>query len=464
MNRKALQNQAIKSGRREHNNEFGLNPCILPTTKFLTKDGVALFSTLSVGDIVWTGTTWSPLIAIWSTGVKSVNKYTTEHGYSISCTNNHRIVQCGKKIEVRDAIKIDIANVPYGGERPTYISDKIMTTEYLGEFEVFDFTVEAEEHTVWANGLLISNCAEIILRGSQFCNLSEVIVRSDDTLDTLRNKVKVAALIGTLQATLTDFRYIRKIWADNTKEEALLGISLTGIMDHPTMSSSKDKEVLKEWLLDLKTTAILENKKFAQILGINQAVAITTVKPSGTVSQLVNSSSGIHPRFSKYYIRRVRMDKKDPISKVLIESGIPCESDLLNDSVYVFGFPIKSPDTAIFVEDVSAIDQLEHWLTYRENWCEHNPSITVYLKEEEWLEAGAWVYKHFDNIGGISFLPLSNHTYKQQPYEKITEAEYMIADSKMPKNIDWDILSKYEEEDMTIGAKELACSAGHCEI
>ena len=307
-------------------------------------------------------------------------------------------------------------------------------------------------------------CAEIILRPNQVCNLSEVIIRDFDTIEAIQTKVKLATILGTLQATLSDFRYLRKIWTDNTKEEALLGVSLTGIMDNINFSILSNMEKLPSLLDSLKNIAITTNKEYAEILGINSAMAITAVKPSGTVSQLVNSSSGIHPRFSKFFIRRIRLDKKDPISSVLIEHKIPYEEDLLNTSLYIFSFPQKSPDSAICVEDINAIKQLEHWLHYRESWCEHNPSITVYVKEEEWLDVGAWVYKHFDSIGGVSFLPLAEHTYKQQPYESISEKEYLSLIEDMPVKIDWDLLKIYEQEDKTIGSQELACTSGSCEL
>lgn len=304
-------------------------------------------------------------------------------------------------------------------------------------------------------------CGEIILRPQEFCNLSEVVIRSEDTLEDLKKKVEIATIIGTFQSTLTQYRYLRPQWRKNVEDERLLGVSLTGIMDHPVLNSvSKEAE---EWLHELKIHAIHTNKLWAFSLGINPSASITCVKPSGTVSQLVDSASGIHARFAPYYIRTVRADKLDPIGKLLQDQGVPVEDDVTKpDKTNVFSFPMKAPDTAVFTEDRTAIEQLEHYLMVRNYWCEHNPSITVYVKQDEWLEVGAWVYKHFDSLCGVSFLPQSDHVYKQAPYQKITEEQYMELINKFPK-IDWSKLQS-EETDNTTGTKELACVAGICEI
>jgi len=318
-------------------------------------------------------------------------------------------------------------------------------------------------------------CSEIILRSKQFCNLTEVVVRNSDTFDDLRRKVRIAAILGTLQATLTDFRYLSKEWEKNTKEEALLGLSFTGIMDHPVMSGEAEKAdflwtdkginpYLEDWLEPLKEYAIEVNREWANKLGINPAAAITCVKPSGTVSQLVDSSSGIHPRFSEFYIRRVRADKKDPLSQLMIDQGVPVEEDKINPSTWVFSFPMKAPEGAITNKDVTAISQLELWKLYQEHWCEHKPSITVFYKDEEFMDVGAWVYKNFDSVSGISFLPHTDHTYEQAPYEAITKEEYEKMIVAMPKEIDWSKLSEYEKEDTTTSSKEFACSGNSCEI
>lgn len=321
-------------------------------------------------------------------------------------------------------------------------------------------------------------CSEIILRPNQFCNLSEVVVRSDDTLDDLRKKVRIAAILGTLQATLTDFRYLRPVWKRNTEEEALLGVSLTGIMDHPVLSgklkganaakymkSSVNNEplYLEQILEELRNVAIDTNKLWAKKLGINPSASITCVKPSGTVSQLVDTASGIHPRFSRFYVRRVRADKKDPLARLMRDQGFPVEDDVMNPHNDVFSFPQKAPDSGVVVKDVGAMEQLRLWKIYQDHWCEHKPSITVYYTPDEFLDIGSWVYKHFDAVSGISFLPVSDHTYQQAPYEEINEESYRQLTEQMPE-ADWEALGGYETTDEHINtSKELACSAGVCE-
>lgn len=302
-------------------------------------------------------------------------------------------------------------------------------------------------------------CGEIILRNMGFCNLTEVVIRPDDTLSTLKRKCKVAAMMGTLQSTLTDFRYLRAGWKKNAEEERLLGVSLTGIMDNPLTANPTPK-----LLQTLKQTVVECNKYWAERLGINPSVATTCVKPSGTVSQLVNSASGIHPRYDSYYMRGVQQDKKDPLCDLLIQAGVPHESYAMSPKdICIFYFPMKSPDHSVTRTDVSALDQLDLYMTYRLNWCEHNPSTTVYVKESEWLNVGAWVYRHFNQIGGISFLPYDDHIYKQAPYTPITKEQYDAAVDKFPQ-IDWSKLSQFEKDDRTLGAQELACSAGQCDL
>ena len=305
-------------------------------------------------------------------------------------------------------------------------------------------------------------CCEIILRPFQFCNLSEVVVRPEDTLETLKDKVRHAVFIGTLQATLTDFVYLRPIWKENTEEEALLGVSLTGIMDHPILAGGYGSQVLEHYLTEMRLAAIAENRVWAKALGIKEAAAITCVKPSGTVSQLVGSSSGIHPSYAPYYIRRVRADKKDPLGNFMKEAGYPCEDEYLKpETTEVFSFPIKAP-SSITAEDRTAIQQLEHWLAYARHWCEHKPSVTIYVRDHEWMEVGAWVYDHFDEMSGVSFLPYSEHTFQQAPYEAISETEYFALLEKMPKGVDWDAFQ--EVKDSTTGNQTLACSAGGCDV
>jgi len=305
-------------------------------------------------------------------------------------------------------------------------------------------------------------CSEIILRSNQFCNLSEVVVRSDDTLKTLKAKVETAAIIGTLQATLTDFRYLRNVWKRNTEEEALLGLSMTGIMDHPVIGKTSGKTA--EWLEELKNVAVKTNMKWAEKLGINQSVAITCVKPSGTVSQLVDSASGIHPRFSKYYIRRVRSDKKDPLAVFMEQAGFPVEQDVMTPSSSVFSFPVKAPKSSTTVSEVGAMEQLKLWETYQNHWCEHKPSITVYYTDDEFLEVAQWIWENFDLCSGISLLPVSDHVYQQAPYEDISKEKYQELTQQMPMNVDWNDLEQFEKEDNTTGSQELACTGGACEI
>ena len=306
-------------------------------------------------------------------------------------------------------------------------------------------------------------CSEIILRGYQFCNLSEVVVRETDSLEDLKVKVRVATILGTLQSTLTDFKYLRKIWKDNTEEERLLGVSLTGIMDHPVLSKNTDS---KRWLEEMREVAVETNKEFANMLGIPQSAAITCVKPSGTVSQLVDAASGIHARHNDYFIRTVRGDNKDPLTQFLINSGVPAERDVMKpDSTTVFSFPMKSPDGAVTRTQTTAVEQLELWKTYAIHWCEHKPSITVSVKEHEWMDVGAWVYENFDVASGVSFLPHSDHTYQQAPYQDIEPDEYLEWKQRMEVvTIDWDKLSEFEKEDNTSGSRELACTAGVCEV
>ena len=306
-------------------------------------------------------------------------------------------------------------------------------------------------------------CGEILLRPNQFCNLTEVVIDAQDTEDTLAEKIRLASILGTWQSTLTNFKYIRKIWKDNSEEERLLGVSLTGIFGNPITGTNHS--ALPQILTNLRQVAVDTNAAEAEKLGIQQSTAVTTVKPSGTVSQLTGVSSGIHPWYSEYYIRSVRADNKDPLTMFLKDFNIPNEPDVMKpDSTTVFYFPIKAPDGATVTKDLSAIDHLEMWKTYREFWTEHNPSVTVNIAEEEWLEVGAWVYKNFDAIGGVSFLPASEHSYKQAPYQEVTKEEYEEAVKKMPNNIPWQSLPLYELEDTTTGAQDLACVAGACEV
>jgi ribonucleoside-diphosphate reductase alpha chain len=308
-------------------------------------------------------------------------------------------------------------------------------------------------------------CSEIILRDKEFCNLSEVVVRADDTIETLKEKVRLATIIGTLQSTLTNFRYISSDWRKNCEEERLLGVSLTGIMDSKLTNGDGKQEDLENLLKELRQVAVNTNKKIAKELGINQSAAITCVKPSGTVSQLVDAASGIHSRHSQYYIRTVRADNKDPLCDFMKSKGFKAEPCVMKgDKVTVFSFPIKSPDGAITREDKTAIEQLELWLTYQRCWCEHKPSVTISVREHEWLDVGAWVYNHFDEVSGISFLPYSEHSYKQAPYQECDEETYRELLSETPTDIDWSQLQEFEDDDQTSGSQTLACSGDSCEV
>ena len=306
-------------------------------------------------------------------------------------------------------------------------------------------------------------CSEIILRPYQFCNLTEVVVRATDTLEDLERKVTLATILGTIQSTYTHFPYLRKIWQKNTEEERLLGVSLTGIMDNKLLGPTNAG--LDKTLKRLKDVAVATNAEWAERLGIPASAAITCVKPSGTVSQLVDSASGIHARHSAYYIRTVRGDNKDPLTQFMKDQGIPNEPCVMKpETTTVFSFPQKSPEGAITRNDMTAIEQLSLWLTYQRNWCEHKPSVTVTVRDHEWLEVGAWVFKYFDEVSGVSFLPHSDHTYQQAPYQDCSEREYLDALALMPERIDWTKLSDYEKEDMTKSSQTFACSSGVCEI
>ena len=306
-------------------------------------------------------------------------------------------------------------------------------------------------------------CSEIILRPYQFCNLTEVVVRVTDTYDDLARKVKLATILGTIQATFTKFPYLRKVWQRNTEEERLLGVSLTGIMDNPLMTT-KNKG-LEKTLANLRSVAEETNRKYADLLGIAQSVSITCVKPSGTVSQLVDSASGIHSRHSPYYVRTVRGDNRDPLTQFMMGQGIPSEPCVMKgDTTTVFSFPIKAPKGSVVTSDQTAIEQLEMWLIYQRNWCEHKPSVTINVKKNEWFEVGAFVYDYFDEMSGVSFLPYEEHTYQQAPYQDCTNEEYKELLKLMPKKIDWSRLGEYEQEDNTVAMQTMACSGDVCEV
>ena len=306
-------------------------------------------------------------------------------------------------------------------------------------------------------------CSEIILRSGQVCNLTEIVVRATDSIESLERKVRLATILGTIQSTYTKFPYLRKMWRNNTEEERLLGVSLTGVMDNPLMTL-KNKG-LDETLSHLRKVAVDTNAEWADRLGINVSTAITCNKPSGTVSQLVDSASGIHARHNDYYIRTVRGDNNDPLTAMMKDQGIPAEPCVFNpDTTTVFSFPMKAPNAAVTRTDMSAIEQLETWLAYQRHWCEHKPSVTCTVQDSEWIEVGAFVYKHFDEMSGVSFLPHSDHTYQQAPYQDCTADEYKALLKEMPKKIDWTKLSAYEKEDSTKSSQTFACTGDSCEI
>src|SRR5210317_918279 len=306
-------------------------------------------------------------------------------------------------------------------------------------------------------------CSEIILRPYQFCNLTEVVVRATDTIEDLERKVRMATILGTIPSTYTNFPYLRKVWSKNTEEERLLGVSLTGIMDNPLMTH--ENMGLEKTLAHLRSVAVSTNAEWADRLGIPVSASITCVKPSGTVSQLVDSASGIHARHNPYYIRTVRGDNKDPLTQFMIDQGIPNEPDAFKpEQTTVFSFPMKSPDNAVVTSDLTAIEQLEMWLAYQRNWCEHKPSVTINVKKDEWFEVGAFVYKYFDEMSGVSFLPYNEHTYQQAPYQEVGKSDYEKLLAIMPEKIDWSKLSEYEKEDNTVAMQTMACSGDSCEI
>lgn len=346
---------------------------------------------------------------------------------------------------------------------------KSLFESYSGERGMF--SREAAEKIVTRNGRRegghkwgCNPCSEILLRPSEFCNLSEVIVRSTDSLEDLLDKVETATIFGTLQSTLVNFRYLRKIWEANCSEERLLGVSLTGLMDHPVLNGTSGTEELTEWLTALRTASVEVNKKWAKRLGIPASAAITCVKPSGTVSQLALCSSGIHPAFSETYIRTVRQDNKDPMTAFLRDQGVPNEPCVMKpDTTTIFSFPIQGSEDSVCRDDVGALEQLEIWKVYQEHWCEHKPSITVYYKEDDFLAVAQWCWDNWDILSGISLLPYDNGTYQQAPYQQITDEQYEELSKAMPK-VDWTAFPAYEVEDTTTGSQELACTGGVCEI
>jgi ribonucleoside-triphosphate reductase len=324
------------------------------------------------------------------------------------------------------------------------------------------YDIQTPNHNFFANGVLVHN-SEILLRDSEFCNLSEVMIRSDDTVESLKRKVRLATILGTWQSSMTHFPYLSSAWKKNCEEERLLGVSLTGIYDNRMMRGEDEAHDLAQVLTALRQEAVETNRTIASAIGIDPSAAITCVKPSGTVSSLTDTASGIHPRHAEYYIRTVRADRKDPLCQLMIDKGFPCEPCVMKpDSTMVFSFPMKAVGSVVR-DDIGAIDHLKLWLQYQRHWCEHKPSVTITVHEHEWLDVAAFVYENFDEISGISFLPADLGTYRQAPYQTITKEEYEELASKMP-SIDWLELQGYEKTDNTVGTQTYACSAGSCEV
>lgn len=477
-NRRAAKKQAEKTGRRNSDQDWGTNPCLDGDTLIYVADGRGYVSIKTLAeenkDVPVFCYDHSGKIVVSKmrnprrTGTnKKIMEMEIEGGYKIRCTENHKFrLRDGNYIEIKDLPLGEILNIIKNDE---IYECKIISIQDVGYDDVYNGTVdsyhnyfvcvEKDEQLL----LNVKNCGEILLPSKSFCNLSEVVIRSNDSQEDIKRKVRLATILGTFQSTLTNFKYLRKDWARNCTEERLLGVSLTGIMDNSFTSKISDD--LKEFLNELKLYAINTNEQLANELNINPSMSITCCKPSGTVSQLCNSSSGIHARHSKFYIRSVRADNKDPLCQFMKDQNFPHEPELMNpNNVTVFYFPVQSPSDSIFRNDRGAIEQLEFWLLYKTYWCEHNPSVTISVKEDEWLDVAAWVYKNFDDISGVSFLPFSDYIYQQAPYEECTEEKYQELLEKIPKNIDWFLLKNYENFDNTLGAQTPACSGNSCDI
>jgi len=469
--RKASKIQAGKNDRRNSDHEFLTNPCcFVGNMKLLTDEGYKTFGELAMHEAVQIVNCNGDVSEgkVWKVGTKDVVTISFPEILKkrpIICTPDHIfMLSDGRECRADDLKGRTLKSFGrFVWSLPIIVAD---VQKSKAQRDVYDFT-EPRTHWGVVEGVVVHN-SEIILRPQQFCNLSEVVVRNGDSLDTLKEKVRQATILGTIQSTLTDFKYIRKIWEKNTEEERLLGVSLTGIYDHNLLggkTKTLEGKTLPQVLEILKQIAIDTNKECADKLGIPESTAITCVKPSGTVSQLVDSASGIHARFAEYYIRRVRSDKKDPITQFMIDKGFPYEDEVTNESTVVFSFPQSAPAGMTYTSEVSATDQLKLWETYQRYWCEHKPSITVYYSDDEFLGVGQWVWDNLDDISGISFLPRADHVYRQPPYEEIDKAEFMKLQSEMPVLGGWGMLSTYESSDMTTASQELSCSSAEgCDV
>lgn len=490
--REACKLQAEKFERRDSSYEFGTNPCcVTGDTKVWTKQfGIISIKKLTelfvlgqkfevMGYDAYTGEdTYTEVLGaqltrpnselliltvIGKDGRSYVLKLTPDHKVLIRKTEFETEYISAEKLKVGDStFVIDMFGVHIG---------KVSSISNYPNEDTYD--IQTTTKNFFANNILVHN-SEIVLRPSEFCNLSEAVIRSSDKKEDIKRKLRMATIIGTIQSTLTNFKYINKEWKNNCDEERLLGVSLTGITDNPLTSGEHWKATygdqwkcnFAEFLEELRNYVIAINKEWAEKLGIPQSAATTCIKPSGTVSQLVNSASGIHPRYSKYYIRTVRANKTDPLAIMMKEIGFPVEDDINSpDDNFVFSFPVESPNGAMLRNSMSAIEQLELWLLYYRHYCEHKPSITVYVREDEWMKVGSWVYEHINEMSGVSFLPHSEHVYQQAPYQEISEEEYMSLTKKMPKNVNWSLLENYEKDNAHITAtREYACTSGACEL
>lgn len=463
-NRESAEFVVRRTGRRKVVEHFGTNPCLRGDMVLLTDKGYERFDSLA-GKVVGIVTPEGKVVEgpVWKTGTKEtvIVKFLTPGVDDIVCTPDHRFMLTdGTECEAKDLVVGDT-----GKELKLHdgSSATIAAVISAGKADVYDFNVEG--HWGIVNGVITHNCSEIILRDSEVCNLSEVVVRYDDTLDTLKEKVRKATILGVLQSTLDKYQFVSDEWKKNIEEERLLGVSLTGLRDHPVLGHTSDEA--RVWLTAMKQEAIDTARIWSERLNINMPAAITCCKPSGTVSQLVNSASGVHPRYARYYIRRVRVSTTDPIFQMLSDKGLHWEPEVGEDRescrTAVFAFPVESPVTSVMNTDVTAIEQLEYWKMIQKYWCEHKPSVTIFVKDSEWLAAGAWVYENWKWVSGISFLPFDGGIYPLAPYEAIDEKTYNEMRAAMPE-IDFEELPKWEKIDATMGSREFACHGGACEL
>lgn len=456
----------------------GTNPCQPAFATVLTPEGIRTFADIDVGSVIWSGKQWTRVVRKVATGVKPVKMYMTGRGHFVG-TEDHRVVSLGVKIPVAEVRSIDTAPFPqdlrsladigfdFSYSAHSFTVNRIHQIIPLGDHPVYDITVEAEEHTYWTGGLLVSNCGEIVLRathdGGGLCNLSIAVARPDDTLETLSRKVVAATIFGTIQATATHFPGLRPGWKRNAEQERLLGVDITGQMDCPLLRGHEAANVFTQ----LKQLAIDVNAKVAPQLGINPAAAITTVKPAGNSAALLNCASGVHGRHARFYVRNVRVSAHSPIYRVLRDAGAPLSPEngqiAETATTWVCAFPVASPTGAVLKADLSAADQLEHWLLNKRHWTEHNPSCTITYKPEEQSQIVEWVKAHREEIGGISFLPAFDAAYEQMPYVEIDEAEYQRRAAAFPA-IDWSRIALYEATDTTTSAQEVVCTGDRCEI